>query len=152
MGDQELRKLGRKDLLELLLDQAKELERVRAELDEAKKKLEERRIVLNETGSIAEASLRLNEVFRAAQEACAQYTFNVEEMHRQQKAACEQMERETREKCEKLQREAREQADAYWAAVCKRVDKLMGAGGELRRLMDIAAEADRWQSGYGEDD
>ncbi len=80
MTDRELKKLSRTDLLELLLDQMKENERLRAELDTAQAQLADRRILLDEAGSIAEAALRLNGVFQAAEAACAQYIENIKRL------------------------------------------------------------------------
>ena len=68
-----LRKLSRLQLLELLAQQERELQELRAAVQEKDAQLESRRIVLQESGSIAEAALRLNEVFAAAQRAADQY-------------------------------------------------------------------------------
>ena len=68
-----LRKLNKLQLLELLAQQERELQALRKELDEKTAALEDRRIQIERAGSIAEASLRLNEVFEAAQRAADQY-------------------------------------------------------------------------------
>ena len=65
----ELGKLRRAELLELLLEQTKETERLEKELAGAKEQLRCREIRLNEAGSIAEAALQINDVFVAAQAA-----------------------------------------------------------------------------------
>ena len=77
MTEKELRRLSRMDLLEMLLEQSKEVEQLRAELETVKKQLEDRRIMEQEAGSIAEAALRLNKVFEAAQQAADQYLENI---------------------------------------------------------------------------
>ncbi|MEE1057695.1 MAG: DNA repair protein [Acutalibacteraceae bacterium] len=77
MTDKELRKLSRAELLEMLIIQTKEVERLGKELEEANHKLEDRRILLEKAGSIAEASLMLNDVFEAAQRAADQYLDNI---------------------------------------------------------------------------
>lgn len=74
---QELKDLSRAELLELLAAEAEENERLRAELEEARAQLKERRILIAESGSIAEAALALNGVFQAAQDAADQYLANV---------------------------------------------------------------------------
>ena len=51
MTDKALRKLSRKDLLDLLLDQAKELELLRSELNQANKQLANRKIELENAGT-----------------------------------------------------------------------------------------------------
>ena len=120
MTDKELQKLGRRELLQLLLDQAKETDRVSKLLKETEEQLnqmeegyerlrerldrkdvrihelqdqinelqgsvqneKEKRIAdLSEVGSIAEAALRLNGVFEAAQRAANQYLQSVKELY-----------------------------------------------------------------------
>lgn len=77
MTDKELKRLKRVDLFELLIAQSRENDRLRAELEEARSKLEARELTLKQTGSIAEAALRLNKVFEAAQAAADQYILSV---------------------------------------------------------------------------
>lgn len=74
----DLRSLSRLQLLELLKDAIAENERLKGELDEAKAELEDKRIAIEESGSLAEAALRLSGVFEAAQRACDLYTANIE--------------------------------------------------------------------------
>ena len=120
MTDKELQKLGRRELLQLLLDQAKETDRVSKLLRDTEEQLsqaeenyerlrerldhkdarihelqeqinelhnsvkdeKEKRIAdLTEVGSIAEAALKLNGVFDAAQRAANQYLRSVKELY-----------------------------------------------------------------------
>lgn len=80
MTDRELRRLSRMDLLRLLLEERRENDRLRDRLNQAMEELDNRKIDLKEAGSIAEASLRLNGVFAAAQQAAVQYLVNVRHM------------------------------------------------------------------------
>lgn len=80
MTDKALRKLSRRELMEMLLEQSREVERLRAELEAAEQKLKNRQLALREAGSIAEASLRLNQVFESAQKAADQYLMNVKRL------------------------------------------------------------------------
>lgn len=68
-----LRKLNKLQLLELLARQEKELQYLRTTLAERDAELERRALIMQEAGSIAEAALRLNDVFEAAQRAAEQY-------------------------------------------------------------------------------
>ena len=77
MTEKELRRLSRMDLLEMLLEQSREVERLQKELETVKNQLSDRRIMEQEAGSIAEASLKLNKVFEAAQQAADQYLENI---------------------------------------------------------------------------
>lgn len=136
MTDKALRKLSRKDLLELLLDQAKELELLRSELNQANKQLANRKIELDKAGSIAEAVLQINGVFNAAQDACAQYIHNITELSQRQEEICAKMEQDTQKKCDKMLADAQLRADAYWENICKKVDNLLDSYKGLRELMD----------------
>jgi glutathione S-transferase len=100
MTDKQLKRLSRADLLELLLIQTKENERLHAELEEARAQLESRRICVEEAGSIANAALALNGVMEAAQAAADQYLENIAQI----KAEAEQLRREA----EEMKREAEE--------------------------------------------
>ena len=77
MTDKELRRLTRAELLEILLSQGKEIERLERELQIAQSKLQDKELLMSKSGSIAEASLRLNGVFEAAQRAAEQYLTNI---------------------------------------------------------------------------
>lgn len=77
MTDKELRKLSRAELLEMLIEQIEENESLRSQLNEANEKLNDRKIIIESSGSIAEAALRLNGVFEAAEKAAEQYLENV---------------------------------------------------------------------------
>lgn len=88
--ERELRKLSRADLLELLLAESRENERLRTELDEANRKLASRAIEIENAGSIAEAALRLNGVFEAAERAAQQYLENVRRLSEEQDHAKEE--------------------------------------------------------------
>lgn len=77
MTTKELQKLNRKQLLELMLEQSRRIDQLERQLTAAQEELQSRRIVAREAGSIAEAALRLNNVFEAAQMAANQYLENI---------------------------------------------------------------------------
>ena len=77
MTDKELRRQSRRELLQMLLEQTSEVERLQAELDKTRAELNDRAIMLESCGNIAEASLKINRVFEAAQQAAEQYLINV---------------------------------------------------------------------------
>ncbi len=77
MTDKELHRLRRDEMLEILLSQQKEIDRLTAALEEAEKKLADREIAIMNAGSIAEASLALTNVFAEAQRAADLYIENV---------------------------------------------------------------------------
>ena len=77
MTNKELKKLTRAELLEMLLIQSREKQKLEEELAEARKELSEKEIRIAESGSIAEAALKLSGVFEAAQRAADQYLENI---------------------------------------------------------------------------
>jgi len=99
MDDKRLRKISKKELLEILLAQAQKIEELEAELLIVKDELNSKKITIVESGSIAEASLRLNKIFEVAQKSVDQYKYNVEKK-------CQAIEAETEERCRKLKEEA----------------------------------------------
>ena len=70
--------------LEIMLAQSREIDSLRAQLAEANARLEERRIAIEESGSIAEASLKLTKVFEEAQKAADLYVENVKRKERRE--------------------------------------------------------------------
>ena len=77
MAELNLKKLTRRQLLELLLKQTQRADELQAQLDAANEKLNDRALMEEEAGSIAAASLKLNGVFEAAEAAAAQYLENI---------------------------------------------------------------------------
>ena len=54
MTDRELRKLSRTGLLEILLTQSREIERLKSEVEELNERLDDRDMIMSHSGSIAE--------------------------------------------------------------------------------------------------
>ena len=146
MTDQELKKLHRSDLLELLIAQEKENEQLRSQILQLKQRLEDRTIALEQAGSIAEASLQINGVFRAAQDAAAQYLDNIQRLSGQQEEICRRLEAETQEACRRMEEETRrtcqEQlssaqaaADRFWTEARQRMEEYCTAHEELQRFL-----------------
>ena len=91
MDKKSLKRIKRKELLEIMLEQAKRIKELEDKLALTTKELENKKITINESGSIAEASLKLNNIFTDAQSAIDQYLDNV-------KDNCQKMEEEIRKK------------------------------------------------------
>ena len=73
MTEKELHKLKRAELLEMMLAQSREIESLRGRIEQLEAKLADKEIRIQESGSIAEAALKLNGIFEAAQAAADQY-------------------------------------------------------------------------------
>lgn len=80
MTDKELRKLSRGELVEMLLQQSQEIRLLRKQLQSAEAALEKRIITILESGTMAEAALKLSGVFEAADMACQSYIENIQRM------------------------------------------------------------------------
>lgn len=80
MTNKELQKLSRRQLLELMLEQSKRIDKLEQQLAAVNEELHNRYIITEEAGSIAEAALRLNHIFEAAQAAADQYVESVRRM------------------------------------------------------------------------
>lgn len=77
MTSKELKRLSRRELLEMLIEQMKENQRLRNRLEQAEAELENRELVSLRAGSMAEAAMQLNGVFEAADKSARQYLENV---------------------------------------------------------------------------
>lgn len=104
-----LKKMKRKELLEILIAQQKEIESLQAQLKNAKQELDTRKITIEQSGSIAQASLALNQVFESAQKSADQYLLNIQmkeselaKMKIETQNWCDEMKRATRVECEKM--------------------------------------------------
>ena len=84
---QNLKKLSRAELLEMLIAEEKRIDQLEHELEEAREALKDRAIKIETSGSIAEAALKLSGIFEAAQTAVDQYVENIERITRQRAEA-----------------------------------------------------------------
>ena len=157
MTDKELKRLSRGELLEMLIQQSKELERLRKQLDAAESALQNREIAITNAGSIAEAALKLNGVFTAAQDACQQYMENICHLSQNQERICAQrdaesqaeakriveearkeseaLEHETRMMCAEMVTKAKAESQAYWDEVSRRLVAFSTEHAELQQLL-----------------
>ncbi|HGL8782589.1 TPA: DNA repair protein, partial [Streptococcus suis] len=63
MDVKNLRKLKRIELYEIMLAQSEEIDCLRNQLEKIKTELADRRIMISQSGSIAEASMKLTNIF-----------------------------------------------------------------------------------------
>ena len=160
MNANDLKKLSRLDLLEMLIAQSEEVEKLRQSLAAAEEKLNQREVIVNEAGSIAEASLKLNGIFEAAQSASQQYLESIRLYSDYQKLVCEKREKEikvnaerymneakrkselleaeTKQKCTEMVLKARLESQEYWNKIEEKLEKYYAKDPKLRRF--LAAE------------
>lgn len=132
MTDKELRRMNRRELLEMLVAQMEENQSLKSQLQAAQAQLEDRRIQIEKAGSISEAALQLNGVFDAAQAAAQQYLDNISRLSADQDAICRRIEAEARTKADAVVAEANaysqkthDAADNYWRQVLANVRKVI---------------------------
>lgn len=146
MNKNDLKRLSRGDLLEMLVAQGEELEAVKAKLLETKAELQKKEMDITEAGSIADASLKLNGVFEAAQAASQQYLDNIKLLSERQQDICEKLEQESREKadaliaettekCDEMLVKAKAESQAYWDEVSQRLEAFYNEHHGLRELL-----------------
>ena len=73
LTEKELRKLNRYQLLELLIMQTEQNQKLQEQVQQLQEQLESRQAQIEQLGSLAEAVLQLNGVFEAAQKAANDY-------------------------------------------------------------------------------
>lgn len=158
MADKELQKLKRGDLLEVLLEQSKAIDDLKIQLQEKddiitslKEKLEARKIDIQEAGTIAEASFKLNGVFEAAEKAAQQYLENLKDLHDREQSIvstkeeefetrCKAMLKETMERCDSMKANTMKECDAFKASVKTRCQQLEEATERRCRQREKEAE------------
>ena len=80
MNDKELRKLSRQELLELLIEQTKRADELQDKINQLEAQLNQRDLIINNAGSLAEAALKINKVFEAADKAVEQYLDSIKKL------------------------------------------------------------------------
>lgn len=125
MTDRQLRKQSRLNLLKMLLEQKKENEALREQLQQAQLQLQKRQLDMDQSGTLAEAALKLSGIFEAAEVACQLYSENIRNLSGRQEEICRKMEQETREKCDKMLAHARQMSRAYWDEYTEKCNRYM---------------------------
>ena len=147
MTDKELRRLSRGELLEMLIAQAAENDQLKNRLEQAEAQLRDRKIAINNAGSLAEAALSLNGVFQAAEAAAQQYLENIERISNQQDAICRDMKEQAKQEAAEIRQEAQAysekahaEADAYWNQIVAKAAKLLADQEALREMIQAAGK------------
>ena len=158
--DTELKKMSKLELINKVEALYKEIEGLKDQLEAAENKLSSRKIELEEAGSIAEASLRINGVFEAVQGAAEQYLENIKSLSGEQDRICEQrekeslekaaklmeetaekcgkLEKETRDKCEKMVQMAKQETETYWELLSMKMENFYKEHIGLKELINFS--------------
>lgn len=142
MTDKELQKLNRRELLEMLIEQTKEVDRLQQELEETKARLESRDLMVNKAGSFAQAAFQINGVVESVEAAARQYLENIKRCSDSQQAKYESVIAEARAKADEIIAEAEKEsklrkadADEYWQQLQMRLDAFYAERKDLRDLL-----------------
>lgn len=124
MTEKELKRLNRRQLLELLILQTERADTLQKQLEEARAKLDERSIAIVQSGSLAEAAMKLSGIFEAADAAAATFLENMEAQSlrgQQIEAEAAQRAQAMLEEAERKCREREQAADEYYLKVDARI-------------------------------
>ncbi len=122
MTERELKRMGRRELIEIIVTQKKQELELRGKLEKAEAELEDRTIRIANVGSIAEAALALNGVFDTAQAAAEAYLCSI----RAANADAELRASQTREECRRRLEETDRQCAEKLAAVDAEIERRTG--------------------------
>ena len=125
-----IKKLKRIELLEILLAQSKRIDELEEELAETKHQLASKRIKIREIGTLAEASLQLNQIFEDADAAARQYLHNIRRLNRmaERKYQKEKMQQIPKEKMQQMPKDQMQQISKE--KICKKQTLKKGSGQE----------------------
>lgn len=138
MTEKDLKKLSRIDLVEMLLEMSKENMRLQGHLEQAEKKISDRMLIIENAGSLADASMQLNRVFEAAQAAADQYLANIQIRDEELHLRCERIEQETRAKCDQMLNDTNDHCvELEQAARKKREDMIQTARNQVEEYLQM---------------
>ncbi|MGX8706987.1 MAG: hypothetical protein ACSW8J_10450 [bacterium] len=141
MTDRELRRLHREDLLQILIAQQKQIQDLSAALEDTEKALSDRKIAIEESGSLAEAALKLNDVFSSAQQAADLYISETRERIDALRAEADAAVSKARAEAAEILRQARKEAADMLDDARREADRLRyEVNGE--KHPDMATNAD----------
>lgn len=146
MTDKELRKLRRDDLLQILINQQKQIDALNEQVQQGKDALANRDIAIQESGSLAEAALKMNGVFEAAQNAAEEYMAQMKKRADELVAEAEKQMAEARQTADNLVTNARTEAERIVSRARSEADTLarqtQSNGSALPQQSDEADAAD----------
>lgn len=127
MVSKELRKLNRRELVDVIYQLKKNEEQMQEKIETLEAELEERRIHLSEVGSIAEATTSITGIFSVAQSTADLYLHEIssmkEDAQREYEKLIEEAEKKV-EEAENIVQEAEKKAEAIMIYVKERYETL----------------------------
>jgi hypothetical protein len=144
--EKKLRSLGKTDLLKIMHMQEDEIERLAAKNSELETRLENRLIMMEKAGSIADASVAISGVMQAAQTSANVYIESLRVMESEYMGKLTQRENDLNRRAEEIIRAAEQRAAArealekqtaeeLWKNFKARVDKFVEAHAEIDEMI-----------------
>ena len=112
-----LKKLNRRDLLQILLEQAKRIEDLEEQIIDYEKQLEMKKVSFTDVGNLAEASLQLTDIFKNAEEAISIYKSNIEE-------SLKNKERDFQEECQRIKEKIELETEVKYQKRVEQIEKI----------------------------
>ena len=106
MSNQDLKRLGRAELIEIIYQQKKTEQLLRTQVEELQRQLQDKRLKMEAAGSVAEAALVLSDIFQSAQVAADRYLEEIRCRHGALDRECESLLQEAREEAARIRQGA----------------------------------------------
>ena len=113
MFQKELKKLSRRELVDIIYQLKKNEQQLQEEIDTLRKELVDKRIRLSVAGSIAEAAVTITDVFSSAQKTADLYLDEIACMKKDTEEACARMIADAKKQAEEILAESAELAELY---------------------------------------
>lgn len=136
MTDKELRKLKRKDLIEILLSLSEENDSLIQENEQLKAKLDNSKIDFKSGAAIAEA-LQLNDIFNLAQDTANQYVKNIVQINEETQIEADEIIKKANYRSTVIRDEAQKIIDEKWLELKNRLDNYASSREEFAGLLDM---------------
>ena len=152
MAEHELRRLSRAELIEIIYELQKQNEQNTAQIAALQARLDDRTLRIAESGSLAEAAIRVNGVLEAAQAAADQYLASLhaanadtgekmaaaeqqrDEILLQANQRADELIRKAEQEAQRIVDDANAQAAAAWDSFEQKAQELIRLHSELRTL------------------
>lgn len=143
MKETELRRLNRGELLQMLVLQSEETQHLKERIEQLEEQLSAKEIAVCESGTLAEAALRLNGVFEAADQAVEQYKANLIRLNLEQEAAVKSKMAQAEADAADIVKQARQAseerkqaADEYWQSLSVRLEAFYREHQGLKEMLE----------------
>ena len=107
MIDKDLKKLGRRELVDIIYQLKKNEQQMQGKIAELEKELQDKRIRLSKAGSIADAAVGITDIFSSAQLTADLYLNEINCKREETEKECEKMIADAKEKVERILYEGR---------------------------------------------